>query len=697
MGNTGGGTSGQAPGPEGDSGHINHKEGSTPRARSTKTREGVASTASKKESQQRQEDIHRKWEEFKAIQRDDKYSYLEQKVELQRELIRAYDDLFLERRLKTDRKLEELRKSELQKKKETEEALSQICKEELGKDKEEQLTRRAQERAAERKKQKDDKEEAEGGGEAGVEGGGDGDVPPGPGQWGPGRRLSTDRRLSMDRRLSSDRRMSEDSVFEPHDATGILKEETEDAIQEEVFFDELPLHKQRLYNLFGQEEAEYYLHPRIEPERRKVIRIPNAVKQLGGRAGAHTLWSTLRDRSQVKLKYADARIPLELKDAYGAFVRECLTKNKTVAKRSFYSETEVPESEKLQDNSYKDRVKETQRRMELMYRAALANEDKTGVLLYNNPMPDFNNFEGHEGPLRYLPSWLQVDDDSEEGTEEDKSYKKWLLSSSDMEIEPLRFEDNLESYDIDMVQDANNQEDKETDNDEQFFNDVLDYDDGQTSDRSVTSFSLPDMALGGDEDMGYPRIPPTQDRPDQITSNHVPPQGSAADDTGSGGLDLEGVKKEKKKQLVFLTEKEATCEGRFLENLAAKEKNRSEMVTGASVEAASSETKTPRDGQSSSRSGKSKVRSHTAPATTLKAGVASPSGTTPRASGTGGTRQSRRSRSTKGPEWEPLTMTALNDHKPAIQLFGGADFAHGSEFLWKPVLSTTTTATAKGT
>lgn len=40
------------------------------------------------------------------------------------------------------------------------------------------------------------------------------------------------------------------------------------------------------------------------------------------------------------------------------------------------------------------------------------------------------------------------DDDSEEGTEEDKSYKKWLLSSSDMEIEPLRFEDNLESYDI---------------------------------------------------------------------------------------------------------------------------------------------------------------------------------------------------------------------------------------------------------
>ncbi|XP_054751185.2 uncharacterized protein LOC129256975 [Lytechinus pictus] len=563
---------------------------------------------------------------------------------------------------------ENLRKSDLQKKKETEEALVQICKDELGKDKEEQLTRRAQERAAERKKQKDEKEQAESG-DATV--GGE-DVPPSPG----GQRVGS-------RRVSMDRRMSEDSVFEPHDATGTLMEEPEDTIQEELTFDQLPLHKQRLYTLFGQDEAEYFLHPRIEPERRKVIRMPHAVKSLGGRVGAHTLWNTLRDRSQIKLKYADARIPLELKDAYGAFVRECLTKNKTVAKRSFYSETEVPENEKLQDNSYKDRVKETQRRMELMYRAALANEDKTGVLLYNNPMPDFNNFEGHEGPLRYLPSWLQVDDDSEEGSEFDKSYKKWLTSASDMEIQPLQFEDNFQSYDIDMVQDSNNQE-KEANNDEQFFND-LDYEDGQTGDRSVSSFSLPDMILGGDEDTGYPR--PNQDRPNQTTSNQDP-QLLPGNDSGSDGLDLEGVKKEKKTKLVFLTEKEATCEGHFLENLAAKEKNKSEMVTGASVEAAVSDTKTPREGQSSSRSGKPKVRSLTAPATLGKAEDTTPS--TARTSGTGGTRQGRSSRPTKGPGWEPLTMTALNDHKPAIQLFGGGDFAHGSEFLWKPVLSTTT-------
>ena len=152
-----------------------------------------------------------------------------------------------------------------------------------------------------------------------------------------------------------------------------------------------------------------------------------------------------------------------------------------------------------------------------------------------------------------------------------------------------------------MEQDANIQEERESNNDDQFFNN-MDYDDRQSGDRSVSSFSLPDMALVAEEDIGYPGPPPTQDgHPTHSASTHVP-QSLAEEDNGSGGLDLEGVRKEKKKKLVFLTEKEATVEGRFLENLAAKEK-KGEMVTGASVEAASSETKTPREGQTSSRRG----------------------------------------------------------------------------------------------
>nr|XP_002732340.1 PREDICTED: ankyrin repeat domain-containing protein 11-like [Saccoglossus kowalevskii] len=185
--------------------------------------------------------------------------------------------------------------------------------------------------------------------------------------------------------------------------------------------EELPQHKSELYRLFGTKQANYFLYPRIEPIKKKKIRVNPALRRQGGRAGASTLWSILRGQSRVKLVQADQRIPSELKDAYGAFVRECLTRHKTVAKRSFYSETEVPESEKIQDSSYHERVREMKNKMELMFRAAQLNEDKTSILLFNNPPPDFNDLEGQEGLMRYHPSWVP---DEDEILEED--YKRWL-------------------------------------------------------------------------------------------------------------------------------------------------------------------------------------------------------------------------------------------------------------------------------
>ncbi|XP_071485943.1 uncharacterized protein [Diadema antillarum] len=660
------------PGPHGDAGHHG-KHSQAERKLSSKSKGSISTAAARREEQQRREEQYQKWEEFKAIQREDKHAYLEEKVLLQRELIQAQDALAVQRRLETDRKLEELRRSEVQKKKETEEALTKICKDELEREKEEALTKKAQERAAERERQKEEKQKAAGEEEPAL--------------------IERNNILStIPSRAETG--LSEGSAFEPHDATGVLMEEGEDTIQEEVTFDELPSHKQKLYGLFGQEEAEYFLHPRIEPERRKVIRVPQAVKQLGGRAGADTLWDTLRDRSKVKLQYADARIPLELKDAYGAFVRECLTKNKTVAKRSFYSETEVPDSEKLQDNSYRERVKEIQRRMELMFRAAVANEDKTGVLLYNNPMPDFNNLEGHEGPLRYLPSWIQVDDGDDDTQSEEKelSYKKWLPSASEMEqMEPFLLGDNVTSYDIDMVQGDSGRHDglegeEDEDEDDNHFK-VLE-DDPQLGSRTVSSQSLLDLALGDEEDIDiYPPHPQHSHQGDG--DGHYQAQGGSPGEPVDG---LMGTKAPKKTKLVFLTEKDATCEGHFMENIAAQDTSR-DLVTGANVmEAGSNEKITPREDPLSSRRGKPKLRSQTAPDAIGK--TASTSGSsrgtgpvTPR-DGRASERRSRGPGSSKGSSWEPLTMTALTDHKPAIQLLGGTDFAHGQEFMWKPILST---------
>ena len=43
---------------------------------------------------------------------------------------------------------------------------------------------------------------------------------------------------------------------------------------------------------------------------------------------------------------------------------------------------------------------------EIMYRSSHMNEDRTRVLLYNNPPPNLNDWAGEQsGPDRYMPSW----------------------------------------------------------------------------------------------------------------------------------------------------------------------------------------------------------------------------------------------------------------------------------------------------
>ena len=47
---------------------------------------------------------------------------------------------------------------------------------------------------------------------------------------------------------------------------------------------------------------------------------------------------------------------------------------------------------------------------EIQYRSSHMNEDKSRVLMYNNPPPDLNNWTGEETVGRYIPSW--ADDES---------------------------------------------------------------------------------------------------------------------------------------------------------------------------------------------------------------------------------------------------------------------------------------------
>ncbi|XP_033116416.1 uncharacterized protein LOC117116470 [Anneissia japonica] len=64
-----------------------------------------------------------------------------------------------------------------------------------------------------------------------------------------------------------------------------------------------------------------------------------------------------------------------------------------------------------------------------MYRSAHNNQDKTAILTYNNPLPDFSDRNGEEGPMRYYPSWIG----EEEEVVDAPAYKKWLEKLPDID------------------------------------------------------------------------------------------------------------------------------------------------------------------------------------------------------------------------------------------------------------------------
>ena len=66
---------------------------------------------------------------------------------------------------------------------------------------------------------------------------------------------------------------------------------------------------------------------------------------------------------------------------------------------------QVPDMTRLMDQSRIHNAQDFRHKVELMFRSSNINQDRTRVLLYNNPPPDLNNFEGTEGIDRYMPSW----------------------------------------------------------------------------------------------------------------------------------------------------------------------------------------------------------------------------------------------------------------------------------------------------
>lgn len=201
--------------------------------------------------------------------------------------------------------------------------------------------------------------------------------------------------------------------------------------------EKLQWHQKQLYQVLGK-GADYFLHPKIE--KKAVKPINSKLKKEGGRAGVDRLLKTLRDESQIRLLKADAHIPQELKDTFGAFVRESVGKDRPPVRRFFCPQEDVPELARLQDHSKTARVRHYKHRVDLMYRASRNNEDRTNILIHNNPPPEVASLDtDQDGVGRYLPSWM------DDRAESEPDYMKWVKEGGnthrDLTSQPIKEDD----------------------------------------------------------------------------------------------------------------------------------------------------------------------------------------------------------------------------------------------------------------
>ncbi|XP_031573172.1 uncharacterized protein LOC116307161 [Actinia tenebrosa] len=129
------------------------------------------------------------------------------------------------------------------------------------------------------------------------------------------------------------------------------------------------------------------------------------VRNKSGGIGAHQLWSILRGKSRKKLEKEDGKIPQSIKNAYRSFLRECLHADVPVVERSFCKNgDQIPESKISESHLIKD-INFSRHRLDLMFRVAHMNKDKTRLLF--NHMESADPKEGSVRPPRYNPDQIK--------------------------------------------------------------------------------------------------------------------------------------------------------------------------------------------------------------------------------------------------------------------------------------------------
>ncbi|XP_071082973.1 uncharacterized protein [Haliotis cracherodii] len=372
-------------------GHVNPagKKGGKAGARDVAASQSTSSVSGKHRKKaadaERLEGLSASWQLAKAEVRQERHHQLQEKLALQHHLLHLQDELSKQRRSREEQHLHQQKENDRSKKQAKEAALLEICKQSLADDRK----AAAKQRRTPRESRTDD------------------------GCHTPPSEQRGRHRSHVSRSPTLPKSPMREMEAE-YDADVDL---SQSATSSDL--DSMPWHHQQLYRLYG-EEADYFIHPKIEPK--PVVVVSPKLKRHEGHVGAETLWTTLRGESESKLLKEDGRFPHDLKDAYSAFVRESLTLGRQPVTRNYTATDDVPDMKKLLDQKLLYNIRKYRHKTGIMYRSSQANNDRTNILLFNNPLPDITDGD-KDNIARYMPSWVESMSDTSE-----PEYVKWLTS-----------------------------------------------------------------------------------------------------------------------------------------------------------------------------------------------------------------------------------------------------------------------------
>ncbi|XP_032221329.2 reticulocyte-binding protein homolog 2a [Nematostella vectensis] len=315
-----------------------------------------------KERQEKLLKLYELWHQVKHEEREDRHGYLKDKVTLQHALIQQQDELYKVKQSRLHKQQQQIKKTQLLARQERNKRYSKFVHDVLAEEKLKSRSLKSHTRVISSHQ---------------------------PIRM-PRLSISETPTRSRETRASVSRTSADGTVGE----SILLADNFNDLINESV--------EVQLQALLGP-EAEAFLKPTFREGAKKCLD-PLVHKHRG--MGAHDLWGLLRGKSQKKLEKQEDSIPTELKNAYRSFLRECVHANIPVFERSFIDKNKerIPEDQLSESHLIKD-IHFALHRLDLMYRVAHMNKDKTRLLFKNMESADAN--EGTVRPPRYNPNQIQ--------------------------------------------------------------------------------------------------------------------------------------------------------------------------------------------------------------------------------------------------------------------------------------------------